>query len=59
MEYKIAHFPRENERAIMRINEDGTWWLSPENVWTQKKERAKRFYHESEVRSALSIVKFK
>lgn len=56
-DYKIAHFPRENERAIMRVYEDDTWWLSPEKIWTKKKERARRFFHESEATSALSIVK--
>lgn len=56
-EYKIAHFPRENERAIMRVNEDDVWWLAPEKVWTKKKERAKRYFHESEAISNLAIIK--
>lgn len=56
-DYRIAHFPIENERAIMRQNEDEIWWLSPEKIWTKKKERAKRFFHESEATSALSIIK--
>ena len=58
-DYMIAHFPKGNERAIMRVSEDDTWWLASDNIWTQKKERARRFYHESEAVSALSIVKFK
>lgn len=56
-DYMIAHFPKENERAIMRVNEDETWWLASGKVWTKHKERAKRFYHESDAAWALVGVR--
>lgn len=58
-EYKIAHFPRENERAIFREFEDMKQWLNTDMVRTSNKKLAMRFLHEQDVLSALSIVKTK
>ena len=44
-DYMIAHYPRDNERAIMRTSEDDAQYLSSNNEWTREKKRAKRFYH--------------
>jgi hypothetical protein len=46
----IAHYPRENERAIMRVNEDSVQWLTRNEEWTREQKRAKRFYHEADVK---------
>lgn len=56
-EYKIAHFHRENERAIFRKYEDMVQWLSSQMVRTAKKQRAMRFLHEQDCVSALSVIK--
>lgn len=58
-EYKIAHFPRENERAIFREFENMKQWLNTDMVRTSNKKLAMRFLHEQDVLSALSIVKTK
>lgn len=48
-DYMIAHYPKFNERAIMRVSEDDVQWLSPKNEWTREKKWAKRFYHKDTV----------
>ena len=48
-DYMIAHYPKFNERAIMRVSEDDVQWLSPAEQWTREKKWAKRFYHQSTV----------
>jgi hypothetical protein len=60
-EYFIAHWKQENERAIFRKDEDGdiVQWLSWELVWTKEKRYAKRFLHEQDAVSSLSIIKSK
>lgn len=58
-EYKIAHSPRENERAIFREFENMKQWLNTDMVRTSNKKLAMRFLHEQDVLSALSIVKTK
>lgn len=57
-DYKIAHFPKENERAIFRKFEWMEQWLTREMVWTSNKKLARRFLHKQDCESALSIVKF-
>lgn len=56
-EYNIAYFRRENERAIMRRNEEEVRRLSPDKIRTKKKQRAKRFFHEDTARSALVLIR--
>ena len=58
-EYKIACYPRENERAIFRENEEKTEWLTAQQTWTREKSHAMRFLHKKDCESALSIIKFK
>ena len=60
-EYFIAHWSKENERAIFRQDEewDVTQWLSWELVWTREKRYAKKFLHEQDAVSSLSIIKSK
>lgn len=57
-EYKIAYFPKENERAIFREFEWMKQWLIWEMVWSSNKKLARKFLHEQDCKSALSIVKF-
>ena len=58
-DYMIAHYPRENERAIMRVNEDSVQWLTRNEEWTREQKRAKRFYHEADVKWALILARRK
>ena len=58
-DYMIAHYPKLNERAIMRVSEDDVQWLSPNEQWTREKKWAKRFYHQSTAEWALVICKMK
>lgn len=58
-DYRIAHYPESNERAIMRVNEDDKRWLAPEWVRTKKEARAKRYFHEDSAISTLTKIKFK
>lgn len=57
-EYKIAHYPKENERAIFRESWDTKQWLSSNKIWTKNERWAWRYLHESDCVSALSIIKF-
>lgn len=57
-DYKIAHFTKENERVIFREFEWMKQWLTWEMVWSSNKKLARRFLHEQDCESALSIVKF-
>lgn len=57
-DYKIAHYSKENERAIFREYEDMKQWLTSEMVWSSNKKLARRFLHKQDCESALSIVKF-
>lgn len=57
-EYKIGYFKRDKERVIFRKCEDMVQWLTWEMVWSSNKKLAKRFLHEQDCESALSIVKF-
>ena len=56
-EYKIAHYPKENERAIFREDEIDTWWLTADKKRTREKKYAKRFLHEDEAVWALVTIK--
>lgn len=61
-EYKIVHFLPENERSIKREVGDNKLRLSydrGERIWTPKKQRAKRFFHDYEAMSALVVIKRK
>jgi len=61
-EYQIAHFTRENERAIKKETDHGDMRLSidhGERVRTPKEARAKRFFHQDAVESALVTIKMK
>lgn len=58
-DYMIAHYPKFNERAIMRVSEDDVQWLSPKNEWTREKKWAKRFYHKDTVEWALILARTK
>ena len=44
-DYMIAHYPKFNEWAILRANEDEVQWLNSNEQWTTEKRWAKRFYH--------------
>lgn len=55
----IAHYPKSNERAIMRVSEDNVQWLNPKEEWTKEERRAKRFFHQDSAESALVLVKIK
>lgn len=46
MDYKIAHFPRENERALFKTDWEDALWLRWDNSWTPNKSSARRFLHE-------------
>jgi hypothetical protein len=56
-EYRIAHFPKENERSIFRQSGDRIQRLSSQKVWTKEKQRAKRYLHEQDCVSALITTK--
>lgn len=60
-DYMIAHYPKFNERAIMRVSED--WWearwLNPNDEWTKDKNMARRFYHKETVEWALALCRIK
>ena len=58
-DYFIAHYPKDNERAIMRVSEDDAEYLSSKNEWTREKKRAKRFYHKDSAEWALVLCKIK
>jgi hypothetical protein len=58
-DYFIMHYPKDNERAIMRTNEDDAQYLSSNNEWTREKKRAKRFYHRDSAEWALVLCKIK
>ena len=57
MDYFIAHFPRENERAIFKKDDDDAMWLSWNNEWTLDKWKAIRFYHEDSAVWALISIR--
>lgn len=46
MDYKIAHFPRENERALFKTDGETALWLQPNNSRLPNKSSARRFLHE-------------
>mgnify|MGYP007069870160 CR=1 FL=1 len=52
-EYKIAHYPKENERAVYREDWDTKQWLSPQYVWTKNEKLARRYLRESDCISAF------
>ena len=56
-EYKIAHFPKENERAIFRKFEWMEQWLRPWMVWSKDKRNAKRFLREQDATSVLIFIR--
>lgn len=58
-DYFIAHYPKDNERAIMRIDEDHKQWLNSKNEWTREERRAKRFFHRDSAEGALILAKRK
>lgn len=57
-EYKIAHYKKENERAIFREKEWVRWWLCYDNWWGKERE-AKRYLHESDCISAFISIRKK
>lgn len=58
-DYMIAHYPKVNEWAIMRVSEDDVQWLSPNEQRTRESKWAKRFYHQSTAEWALVIYRMK
>lgn len=58
-DYMIAHYPKERERAILRVNDDEAQWLSWKNEWTREQRRAKRFFHKDVAEWALVLAKMK
>ena len=46
MDYFIAHFPRENERALFKTDGENKLWLRPDNSWSRDERWARRFLHE-------------
>lgn len=60
-EYFIAHWNKENERAIFRKDEDEeiTQRLSSNMVWSRDKWYARKFLHKQDAESVLTIVKMK
>lgn len=46
MDYNIAHFPRENERALFKTDGETALWLQPNNSRLPNKSSARRFLHE-------------
>lgn len=57
--YNIVHFGKENERAILRECEGTAEWLGSPLVRTKHKQHARRFLHQQDCESALSVIKFK
>lgn len=58
-DYMIAHYPKFNEWAILRANEDEVQWLNSNEQWTTEKRWAKRFYHKWTVEWALVLCRIK
>ena len=58
-EYKINHYSKENERVIIKENDNETRYLSPEQIRTRKKKRAKKFFHEEDAVSAFISIRTK
>ncbi len=56
-DYKIAHFKKENERAIFRTCDWMEQWLRPWMVWSKDKSMAKRFLHEQDATSVLIFIR--
>ena len=56
-DYKIAHFSKENERAIFREEWDSKQWLTADRIRTKNPSLAWRYLHEQDCVSALSIIK--
>lgn len=57
--YKIGHYKRVNEWIIYREYDWMVQYLAPWMIWTSNKNSAKRFLHEQEAESSLSVIKFK
>lgn len=57
MEYKIAHFSKENERAIFKREDDTDRWLCRDNSWSENSKHARRFLHEDTAVSALITIR--
>lgn len=57
-DYRIAHFSKENERAIFREEWDTKQWLTADRIRTKNPSLAGRYLHEQDCVSALSIIKF-
>lgn len=60
-DYMIGHYPKFNERIIMRVHKDwwDIWWLNSNEEWTRDKKMAKRFYHKETVEWALALCRMK
>lgn len=58
-DYMIAHYPKENERAIMRVSEDDVQRLSAKDEWTREKKRARRFFHQDTAEWALVLARMR
>lgn len=58
-EYKIGHYKRENERIIYREFDWMVQYLGSWMIWVSNKGHARRFLHEQDAISTLSVIKFK
>ena len=59
MDYKIAHFTRENERAIFKTDWENKLWLQPDSSWSNRMDSARRFFHEDVATWALLQIRMK
>lgn len=58
-EYKIGHYKRENEWIIYREYDWMVQYLGSWMIWVNDKKNARRFLHEQDAISSLSVIKFK
>ena len=58
-DYMIAHYPKFNERVIMRVNEDEVQRLWTKEQWIKEEKWAKRFYKEDDAWWALVLARTK
>lgn len=58
-EYKIGHYKSVNEWIIYREYDWMVQYLGSWMIWVNNKSHAKRFLHEQDAVSTLSVCKFK
>lgn len=56
--YKIAYYPKVNERAIFREDWETRQRFTPQRLWSKNEKRASRYLHEQDCTSDLAIIKF-